>query len=564
MKRTIIALTFVAILAVLLAFDGFIPASEMSGNYFKLSTYYQKTFSNFDDGFHELGMMVNVPVYNRFSIEADVTGLQDDVYKNYTFSVSPGYRVTSFLTAAVSAGIIYRDYSEDNLIFSEKEHLDDPSILVPTFGASLHGNFFDDRLNVGVGLFHLNRPDVSMANTDYEYKLPMKALAKVDWQVKKYLNLGAFYMHEGDEDYYGVSVGVSLPTPFFTTNVTSSAEKVSIAPEINTLNYWDVMFNYDYYYEDEINSTNYGVFVTYAPQSSETPSIIYTDNRWALGGYETLDEQERIDFHVEGQKRYDYVRAFVNGNPILIRNNVREYDGKHFVDNFDLNIGDNLITIEVAGALGEPVKDQINITRRIREIKVAALPDTIWNEDKVVLEWVSTIENPEFDIYLFENGAEKARLNAQPITQSVAQDGLDQTYEYTWDVMELMPDDEENQYEYQLRIVEKGNNIESVSSLFKGAVYEPEVVEVVEEPKPEPKPVRKPRPKPVVKEVVEEPVIVEPVIEPVDTVVVVPPAPAPEEPSMSWIWYVLIALAVIGVIVMFIIAAKRQKKKDEE
>ncbi len=563
MKRTIIALTFVTILAVLISFDGFIPATEMSGNYFKLSSYYQKTYSNFDDGFHELGMMINVPVYQRFTIEADVTGLQDDIYKNYIFSVSPGYRVTSFLTAAVSAGIIYRDYSESGMTFTEEEHLADPSITVPTFGASLHGNFFDDRLNVGVGLFHLNRPDVSMANTDYEEKLPMKVLAKVDWQVKKYLNLGAFYTREDDEDYYGVTVGVSLPTPFFTTNVSSTAEKISIAPEINTLNYWDVMFNYDYYYEDEINSTNYGVFVTYAPQSSETPSIIFTDNRWEQGSYETLSEKDRVDFHVEGQKRYDYVRVFVSGNPVLVRNNIREYDGKHFVQDFDLNIGDNLITVEVAGALGDPVKEQINITRRIREINIAALPDTVWNEDKVVLNWVSTVENPAFDIYLFENDTEKARLNAQPITQPVAQDGLDKSYEYAWSVMELMPDDEENQYEYQIRIVETGYNIEGASSIFKGAVYEPEVVEVVEEPMPEPKPVRKPKPKPIVKEVVEEPMIVETVIEPMDTVKVVPPAPAPEEPATAWWWYLLIALAVIAVIIMFIVVAKRRKKGEE-
>jgi len=464
MKRALFLTAFIVILALLWAFEGFIPASEMSGSYFKMSTYYQKTYDNFEDGFDDMGLMLSTPLlYRNFSLEADFTSWGDDVWKDMQFNLSPGYQVNSWLTAAVSGGFFRRSLDQGGLNFGEAETLDSEEASTLTVGASLHGSFVQNRLKVGVGLYNLNQPDVSQTAAGDE-TLPMKILADVDSKVSPNIKLGGYYHHEDDEDYIGARIGVSIPNDFFTANVWSTSEKLTVAPEFNTLNYWDVMFAYDYDYEQDLSSdfNNYGVYVSYQLPPATSPDITFTDDRFAQGYFETLDESVPLQFKVSGPERYEYVSANLNGKQVLRETNMRDYRGQPFRADLKLNPGRNTLAVEAQGVRGEPTQHSVNIVRLEREITLDFMPQTVDKGERYDVVWLAPLDDAEYQLSLMEDGNERV-ITPQPIDKWEAREGLVKSYRYNWQANEV-----ENDIQYRLRVTDRTSGIYAESTPFTG------------------------------------------------------------------------------------------------
>ncbi|MCD4829184.1 MAG: hypothetical protein K8R90_07135 [Candidatus Cloacimonetes bacterium] len=477
MKRATFASAFIIILALLWAFEGFIPASEMSGSYFKMSTYYQKIFDDFDGGIDNMGLMVSSPLlYRNFSLEADFTSWgDDDVWKEMQFNLSPGYQVNSWLTAAVSGGFFRRAVDEGGTNFNEPEILENDEMSVLTLGASLHGSFFEDRLQIGLGLFNLNEPDIAMTGAGEE-TLPMKVLADVGWQVSRNVNLGGFYIHDDNEDYYGVKFGLSIPNDIFTTNVWTSAERLTVAPQFNTLNYWDVMFAYDYHYEEDISGfNNYGVYVSYELPPATIPEIIFADERFDEGYFETLEVTEPIDFIITGQERFEHVYVDINNQSVIRQKGLRDYRGEPFRGQLELEPGNNDVSVRVQGVRGEETEKVVRIVRLEPEIVLDVLPDTVWQDEWYDVVWMSPLKDASYYITLLDEDGGETLLTAEAIESWEAREGLVKAYRYAWLAGQVEAD-----MAYRLRVQDMNSRIFTEGLPFIGAVAEPVIVDTVD------------------------------------------------------------------------------------
>ena len=362
MKKQFFILIFVLIYSASYAFNGFIPATEMSGKFLKFSTYYEQKYSNFDSGLNDIGFMISKPYLLKFiSLEADISSFGSNIYRKTFLQLSPGFKIGTYVTIAFSGGILYNTLNKNDLIFVDDEELKDYSVISQAFGASFHTKLFHNRINIGLGAFNVNEPNISF--TGSEEKLSMKVIANIDWNVFRFLKLGAFYLREDNEDYYGLKFGFAFPFPSFITNFEATTERVTITPEINTLNYWSFKYSYDINLESDLEGTNYAVYLGYELNNNTSkPKIIFFDKRWANGYIESSKDDITLKFSVEDHDRLKYIKV-TSGDTTYKKSNLREYDKKEFIKDISLKQGDNEVLIEVAGILGEPYVERINIYR---------------------------------------------------------------------------------------------------------------------------------------------------------------------------------------------------------
>ena len=82
----------------LYGFNEFIPATELSGRFPKFSTYYHKQYSNFSEGFSDIGVMISYPeLLKNFSFGVDFKRFGDDKFNYLESNLFIGYKTSSFL-----------------------------------------------------------------------------------------------------------------------------------------------------------------------------------------------------------------------------------------------------------------------------------------------------------------------------------------------------------------------------------------------------------------------------------------------------------------------------------
>lgn len=451
-------------------FDGFIPATELSGKYLKFSSYYQKTYAEFDSGFNRMGFMIAKPMlYKNFGLEADVQSWGDDALKRSEIYISPGYKINDNLTVAVSGGLRRTSLDKDQLIFPEQdEQLSQYETLAPVVGASLHAQFFDRRLQFGLGFYNINEPDVAFIDKDSE-KLPMKMIANLDWQATSWLTLSPYYMYENKDHFYGLNVNLAMPGTGLSTNLYGSSERFTVAPEINTLNYWTFKVGYDYNLESDLTGTNYFIFASHEVVPEVPIEVAYTDKWWEDDYYETEDNQVKLDFTVNGPERLRSVSVMQGNNNLLYKRNLREYDTKQFATFINLKQAQSdsiKIHIEpVSGEAYDHTVEVMQIQNHMEWSEEIPVPELVQNGQKINLSWVSTVINGQYDLFLYENGEKIAKLNSETINTPSSTFKANKGYQFNWDVSNIQDGKE---YRYHLQLVEKRTNMDIITPDFHG------------------------------------------------------------------------------------------------
>ncbi len=559
MRKIIIITIFLLATLTLSAFEGFMPATELSGTYLKFSSYYKKTYDHFDSGFHDFGFLVARPhLYRNFGLAIDGKGTGDQIHQKLELNISPGYRVTSWLSVALSAGFVHERYSEDDMDLGQSETLDSYGQSAVTYGASMHMNFWNNRVQLAAASYYMNQPEMSFLDGDEQFS--RKTTVQLDWRALSWLKLSPYMVHESyrNQMYYGVNVGISAPSQGIGLNTDVSGEKVSIIPEINTLNYWTFKVGYDYMIEEDLNGTNYFVFASYEHVTDDELYVSFDDERMQGTRFETEDKMIALSFSVAGQERLKSVIVKKSGKELIYKRNLREYDSKNFKRHIDLEIGSNPLEIFVEGVNGEPYQKRIDIVRIHNEIKLANLPDIIYNDDLVNINWRSSVINGIYDIFLMHNGEISRQLNEMPIAHTERQDGIFRIFEMEWlaSGLEDGPD-----HTYQLKLIENRYKLEILSSPFTGDPNE-KIVVLIEEELPrivieEPQIViDEPAPAP-------EPLVVPDIVKP--TKIIPQAAPVVKEDavketkkSSTWILYLLLGLVFIFLFIFF----WRRRKKE--
>lgn len=456
----------------LYAFNEFIPATELSGGFPKFSTYYHKQYSNFSEGFSDIGVMLSYPeLLKNFSFGADFKRFGDDKFNNLESNLFIGYKSSSFFTPAISFGFINRGFGKD-LVFSQDETLPHYSTTKPIIGVSGNINF-QHRFKLGIGAYYLNQPNISLFNS--EEQLPMKIILNTDIVISRLISLGAFMIREDERNYYGFRLGMNIPLTGFNISMEGSTEKrISSYTRLNTSNYWDIRLGYDYNLESNLNGTNYFLFVSKELIGSmKSPDIKFLNPLWNQDFVEVSDKEIDLTFEVENQDRLKYVKVFLNDNTIFEKKNIREYEKKYFTIDQDLKLGDNELFIEVAGVNGKVTDKKINIYCKSLDIEVYPIADEIYLGEEIDVVWESTIDDGQYGIYLFENGIEKRKLNKDIITEWESEEGMCKKYRFTWKVNEIKNGKD---YIYRIRVKEFQKGLSSESNEFTGDITEPEIV----------------------------------------------------------------------------------------
>ncbi len=401
MKKIVLIMILIATSYVAFAFDNYIPAQEMFGKYFKFSTYYNKEYQEFEDGFDNFGVMIAKPqIYGNFGLELDAVNKMDDVYRETFGNLSIGFNFRKRFAFALTGGFVNRAYDTSGLIFNEEETIADESIFKPTVGASFHSAIIKDKLEFGGVGYYLNQPDVSMNSG--EDKLPFMIDSFIKWDINKNFELGATYHLEDNEHYIGLDFTFAFPAPWFKVKTSVSQEKVSVMPSFHTFNYLTFDVKYDYFLEEDLVGTNYGVQVTYELVKEYPVIAVYNE----FEGVEVVDSEidsVEVDFGVEDAERLYFIKANLNEETKLLAGKLNEYSKKDFTIPLKLKEGKNVFDISTRAVNGEPITKKIVFNYEI--------PKWITDEDTVKADTVIVVEATEPPV---EESIEETVIEKEP------------------------------------------------------------------------------------------------------------------------------------------------------
>ena len=370
MKKIFMVITLIVInINTLLAFDGFIPATEMKGRNIRFNTYYQKSYSNFDEGIHDIGAFLSLSgIYKGLVFGLDGNQFGDNIYKKLRINLHTGYRFSSFSTLVFSYGMMNYNVSKDLIFPEEYENLSKYNKTVYLIGVSANFNL-NYRLNVGFGIYNLNQPNISLLNQNE--KLHTKLFANVDLMLTRGIHIGGFYLKENEKDYFGAKFGFNIPTGVSQLAVKSeftSEKKVSTFADINHITYWELKARYDHYFNEDLNGTNYFISFSKEFPNKEMPEIEFKDPRWNKASLSSSSRIINLDFKVKNLERIKEVKVKLNGkeqyNDHDKWENIWEFDYKNYSLYLELNEGDNEIDIKVTGINGKTFEKNLILTYR--------------------------------------------------------------------------------------------------------------------------------------------------------------------------------------------------------
>ena len=472
MKKIIILIIITSInICDLCAFNEFIPATQLSGRFPKISTYYQKQYSNFSEGFSDIGVMISYPkLLKNFSLGIDFRRFGDEKFNDIESNLLIGHKLFSFFTPAISFGFINRGFGKD-LVFAEDEELPNYSTSKPIIGVSGNINFHH-RFMLCIGAYYLNQPNISLLNS--EEQLPMKIILNSDVVISKLFSVGAFMSREDERNHFGLRLGINIPSTGFNISMEGSTEKsISSYMRLNTLNYWDVRLGYDHNIESNLNGTNFNLFISKEFIGLiDLPRIQFPDPKWDTDFREVSEKELELKFDVKNQDRLKNVKVLLNDMEILVKKTMREYEKKNFTTVLDLEPGDNSLFIEVTGVNGKIADKKINLYCKSMNMKVYSIADELYLGEEIDIVWESTIDNGQYGIYLFENGIEKRKLNKDIITEWESEEGMYKNYRFTWKINEIKNG---NNYQYKIIVKEFQKGLSSESNEFTGDITEPEI-----------------------------------------------------------------------------------------
>ena len=471
MKKIIILIVFALIyISNLNAFNGYIPATEISGEFMKFSTYYQKQHLDFENGFSDIGMIFTYPKIGKiFGVGGEFHSFGDKKYQRFETNVFFSIKPINCITTVVSAGLVARSFKD--LIFMEEEEL--PQSSGNAFVAGISSNLnIQNRFNIGLGFYNLNKPNVSfLYGVD---KLPMTILVNADAVIVNWLSVGAYLMREDEKNYYGLKLNFSLPVKNMHIEMGGSSEKkVSSYMVLNTFNYWNFKVGYEMYLESNLKSSGYSMFISKEIIGSlDAPIIGFPDNEWNKDYREVPIRDILLRFSVIEHDRLKNVKVLLNNRTVFEKDAIREYEKKDFSTNLKLRDGDNSLVISATGMNGKVTEKKISIYYKSSDIQIMPIAEEIYLGDDVDIVWESTVDDGRFGIYLYENDVEKVKLNADLIKDHESEEGTSKKYRYTWKVKEIQNGKE---YQYKIRIKEFQLGLSCETNVFNGDITEPSI-----------------------------------------------------------------------------------------
>jgi LysM repeat protein len=386
MKKYIIIIQILLSVIIVNALDSYVPAQEMSGNYLRFKTCYQKLFGDFDGGFDNFGFSVAKPgLFKNYALALDLQSHGDGVLRDLTFNISPGVTFNKRFTFAISGGFLQRSLETEELIFGEAETISETSAKAATIGASFYGKMLREKLHMSLGLYHLNQPEISFINSD-DF-VPIKATADVKWHFNQLYNVGAFFLREDEQNYVGINFGIKFPAPFIAHDFAISKEKVTYRPSIQTFNYWNVQFGYNLYRENkDLGYENYGICVSYDYIGGEKPLVSFPELPEV-----TEDEEMMLNFKVLSPERLNHVTVYQNEEPIFHQKQIWEHESKQFSVPIQLQGEENRIVITVEGVNKKVFEKEYSLYRYVE----STIP-----EEEIPVEEVEEpeVEEPEEEI----------------------------------------------------------------------------------------------------------------------------------------------------------------------
>lgn len=471
MKKIIILIVLAFInISCLNAFNGYIPATEMSDEFMKFSTYYQKQHFDYENGFSDIGMIFTYPKIGKmFGIGGEFHRFGDQKYQRFETNALFCFKPVNFLTTVVSAGLVSRSFNDLN--FMEAEEL--PQGSKNAFVAGISSNInIQNRLNIGVGFYNLNKPNVSfLGGVD---KLPLKILLNADAIILNWLGAGVYLLRENEKNYYGLKLNFSLPLKNMHIETQGSSEnKVSSYITLNTLNYWNFKIGYETYLESQLKSSNYSIFISKKIVGDlDAPIIEFPNNEWNKDYRDVQLPDIPLRFSILKHDRLKNVKVLLNKRTVLEKNAIMEYEKKDFKTNLPLRNGDNTLIISATGINGKVNKKRINIYYKSSDIQILPIAKEINLGDEIDIVWESTINNGKFGIFLYENDVEKKKLNKGQIKDPESEEGTSKKYRYSWKAKEIQNG---KGHKYRIRIKEYQLGFSSETNEFTGDITEPTI-----------------------------------------------------------------------------------------
>ena len=470
MKKILLIVLAILFTLELYAFEGFIPADEMKGEFIKLSSYFSKMHNEFDNGFSDFGLIFTYPeLYSIFGLGTDIHNFGDAKYQRLEANLLFGIKPFDCFTATVSTGLITRSFKD--LIFLEEEEL--PNNNGSAFTAGISGNLnIQDRYSIGVGLFNINQPDISFLDT--AEKLPMSIYASADAVITNWMKAGVYLLRENDQNYFGANLSFSLPlSSMYMEFGGSSEKKISSYMVLNTLDYWKFKVGYEMYMGSDLKSSNYSMLVSKEfAGSMDEPTILIPSGEWDEEYREVPVREIPLKFSIGQQKRLKKVEVLVNNRKILEKKNIREYEKKDFYTDLLLTDGDNSIKIIATGVNGKYVEKDLNVYYELSSIDLEDVPVEVYPNEEIVISWESTLDNGKYGIYLYENNKEKCKINDDVIVQTSGKDGNVNRYKYEWYADEI---NNGKDFTYQIRVKEIQLGLSSETNEFHGDITEPSI-----------------------------------------------------------------------------------------